>query len=120
MLLRMNKQFALAEVRRACDMLRRHNIRRMGFLLLGGPGETKASVEESLAFAESLELDSMKLSVGIRIYPNTEVARSAEREGLISSEQDLLLPKFYVVRDLENWVYETATSYISSRPHWSF
>jgi len=68
----------------------------MGFLLLGGPGETKDSVEESLAFAESLELDSLRISIGVRIYPGTEVARAALKEGLISSEQDLLLPQFYL------------------------
>ena len=29
----------------------------MGFLLLGGPGETRETVVESLAFADSLGLD---------------------------------------------------------------
>ena len=50
----MNKQFAPADVRRAAELLRSHHIRTMGFLLLGGPGETRRSVEESLSFAESL------------------------------------------------------------------
>jgi radical SAM superfamily enzyme YgiQ (UPF0313 family) len=115
----MGKQFAPADVRRASDALRRHNIRRMGFLLLGGPGETRESAEESLAFAESLELDALRLSVGIRIYPNTDVARTAEEEGLIKSEQELLFPKFYVVKDLEDWLYETAAAHISAHPNWS-
>jgi radical SAM superfamily enzyme YgiQ (UPF0313 family) len=114
----MNKQFAIDEVRRTSDLLRRNNIRRMGFLMLGGPGETRESVEESLAFAETLDLDSLKLSIGIRIYPNTEVARTAMDEGLIASERDLLYPKFYVVRDLEEWMYETVARHISAKPHW--
>ena len=42
----------------------------MGFLLLGGPGETKETVLESLAFVDELSLDFMKISVGIRIYRN--------------------------------------------------
>jgi radical SAM superfamily enzyme YgiQ (UPF0313 family) len=120
MLHRMNKQFALADVRRASDALRRYGIRRMGFLLLGGPGETKESAEESLAFAESLELDAMKLSVGIRIYPNTDVARIAQQEGSISSEQDLLFPKFYVAKGLEDWLFEAAEARIAAHPSWSF
>jgi radical SAM superfamily enzyme YgiQ (UPF0313 family) len=118
MLQRMGKPFALAEVQRASDTLRRYNIRRMGFLLLGGPGETKESAEESLAFAESLELDSMRLSIGIRIYPHTDVARIAEQEGLIRSEQDLLFPKFYVARNMEDWLYETADARLSAHPNW--
>jgi radical SAM superfamily enzyme YgiQ (UPF0313 family) len=120
MLHRMNKQFALADVQHASHLLRRYGIRTMGFLLLGGPGETRESVEESLAFAESLGLDAMKLSVGIRIYPHTEVARIAEQEGLISSEEDLLSPKFYVRGQLEKWLYETAARYISKNTNWSY
>jgi radical SAM superfamily enzyme YgiQ (UPF0313 family) len=115
---RMGKPFTLADVRRASDSLRRHNIRRMGFLLLGGPGETRKSAEESIAFAESLELDSLRLSVGIRIYPHTEVARIAEQEGLIKSEQDLLFPKFYIVRDMEDWLYATTAARLSTHPNW--
>ncbi len=120
MLRRMNKQFAPEEVRRASDMLRQHNIQRMGFLLLGGPGETKESVEESLAFAESLKLDALKLNVGIRIYPHTDVARIAKEEGLISSDQDLLIPRFYVVRDLEEWIYDIVGRHMALRPTWVF
>src|SRR5512140_414758 len=54
----MNKRYSPEDVRRTSDLLRSHGIRRMGFLLLGAPGETRESVEESLAFAESLQLDS--------------------------------------------------------------
>ena len=50
----MNKRFQPEEVREISQRLVAHGIRRMGFLLLGGPGETKESVEESLAFARSL------------------------------------------------------------------
>jgi radical SAM superfamily enzyme YgiQ (UPF0313 family) len=117
---RMKKQYSLEEVRRAFDLLRRYDVRRMGFLLLGGPGETRESAEESLAFADALDLDALKLSIGIRIYPHTDVAQAALEEGMISSEQDLLLPRFYVVRDLEDWLYDTVTGHISSRANWTF
>jgi radical SAM superfamily enzyme YgiQ (UPF0313 family) len=120
MLHRMKKPFALGEVLRAAEALRRHKIRTMGFLLLGGPGETKTSAEESLAFAESLQLDAMKLSIGVRIYPHTDVAHIAEQEGLIASEQDLLLPRFYVAQHLEDWLHETAGARIAAHANWSF
>jgi hypothetical protein len=77
-------------------------------------------VDESLSFAESLELDSMKLSIGVRIYPNTEVARRAEKEGLLSSGQDLLFPKFYLARELEGWLYERVAAHMASKPTWTF
>jgi radical SAM superfamily enzyme YgiQ (UPF0313 family) len=116
----MNKQFVLDDIRNASDLLKRHNIRRMGFLLLGGPGETKESVEESLAFTDSLELEAVKMNIGIRIYPNTLLAQSALKEGLVSSEMDLLHPQFYVVKDLEDWLYERVKSYLAVRPNWIF
>ncbi len=117
---RMNKQYDLSEVHDASDLLRKHGIRRMGFLMLGGPGETKESVEESLAFADGLDLDALKLSIGIRIYPNTDVAEAALEEGIIASERDLLLPRFYVVRGLEDWLYDTVAQYTSTRPNCFF
>jgi radical SAM superfamily enzyme YgiQ (UPF0313 family) len=118
MLHRMKKQFGLAEVRNATDMLRRHGIRGMGFLLLGGPGETRATVEESLAFAESLNLDSLKVSIGIRIYPETDLARIAVDEGLIRSEEDLLHPHFYLAHGLEDWVIDTVARRLAANPNW--
>ncbi len=64
----MHKRFKPDDVREVCATLGKQGIRRMGFLLLGGPGETKASALESLSFADSLHLDMMKVTVGIRIY----------------------------------------------------
>lgn len=115
----MRKDFSLESVRHAASLLRRYGIRTMGFLLLGGPGESKESAVESLKFADSLNLDSMKVSVGIRIYPHTELARTAELEGIIASERDLLFPKFYLAAELQDWLPETAAEYVSARPTWT-
>jgi radical SAM superfamily enzyme YgiQ (UPF0313 family) len=73
----MNKRFTLKEVRQISEMLSKHGIRRMGFLLLGSPGETRGSVEESLVFADSLKLDTLKITTGVRIYPHTSLAKKA-------------------------------------------
>jgi radical SAM superfamily enzyme YgiQ (UPF0313 family) len=115
----MNKKYHLTDVRQASEMLADHGIRRMGFLLLGGPGETRESVEESIAFADSLQLDGLKITVGIRIYPYTPLAKIAVAEGVIPWDDDLLFPKFYVVRGPEDWLYETVRVWIAERPTWS-
>ena len=96
-------------------MLAEFGIRRMGFLLLGGPGETRASVEESLFFADSLNLDALKLTLGIRIYPQTDLARQAVDEGLIALDDPLLLPRFYLVEELQPWLRETVVRWAKSR-----
>ena len=120
MLRRMRKHFETGEVRRASELLRQHGIRRMGFLLLGGPGETMESAAESLDFAEDLELDSLRISVGIRIYPHTDVARIATEEGLISSDDDLLFPRFYMAEDLEERIRAEVTRRMDQKANWIF
>ncbi len=114
----MNKKFDLREVRRTAEILARHGIRQLGFLMLGGPGETRESVLESLTFADSLPLDQLKVTSGIRIYPYTALARTAIDDGMISPADDLLLPKFYLVRGIEEWLSETVKVWMADRPHW--
>jgi radical SAM superfamily enzyme YgiQ (UPF0313 family) len=112
----MNKRFTPDDVRATSELLAAHGIRRMGFLLLGGPGETRETVEESLAFAESFRLDFLKITVGIRIYPDTPLARRAVQDGMISSEDDLLHPRFYLAHGLEPWIQERVARFESAHP----
>jgi radical SAM superfamily enzyme YgiQ (UPF0313 family) len=111
----MNKRFTLEDVRAAAGLLAAHGIRRMGFLLLGGPGETRETVEESLAFAASLRLESLRVTVGIRIYPGTPLARRAVAEGMIGADDDLLAPRFYLAAGLEPWIQERVAGYSATR-----
>jgi radical SAM superfamily enzyme YgiQ (UPF0313 family) len=97
----MNKGFSPEEVREISERLGAHGIRRMGFLLLGGPGETQDTVAESVTFAESLRLDQLRITVGIRIYPDTPLAQTAVREGAVAAEDDLLFPRFYLTPGLD-------------------
>jgi len=114
----MNKRFLPEEVRRISETLQRYDIVRMGFLLLGGPGENKKTVEESLTFADSLNLEAMRITMGIRIYPNTDLARIAINEGVIERGDDLLLPKFYMVPGIEEWLRSTVRTWMDTRPNW--
>jgi radical SAM superfamily enzyme YgiQ (UPF0313 family) len=116
----MNKHFGVAKIRESNHLLEEFGIRRMGFLLLGGPGETEASVEESLSLADSLNLDSLKITVGIRIYPQTNLARRAADEGCIATSDSLLLPRFYLVEDLQPWLRETIARWARDRANCFF
>jgi radical SAM superfamily enzyme YgiQ (UPF0313 family) len=116
----MNKHFGVKEIREASRLLAEFGIKRIGFLLLGGPGETRATVEESLAFADSLNLDALKLTIGIRIYPKTDLARRAVAEGLVAPGDSLLRPRFYLVEELQPWLRETVARWAESRPYCFF
>jgi radical SAM superfamily enzyme YgiQ (UPF0313 family) len=114
----MNKRFTLEEVRRVSEAFGSAGIRRMGFLMLGGPGETLDTAQASIEFADSLNLEMVKLIVGIRIYPETALAHRAVDEGLIDPEDDLLAPRFYVAPQLERRLTEIAEQWISARANW--
>lgn len=113
----LNKKYTLDQIRQSSDLLRTYGIRRMGFLLLGGPGETRDTVKESLEFADSLQLDMLKLTVGIRIYPGTELAAIALREGVVDVSDDLLTPRFYLARGSEEWLLPAIRSWMADRSY---
>ena len=115
---RMNKRYTPDDVRRISKMLGKQQIHRMGFLLLGGPGETKDSVEKSLYFAESLETEAMKITSGIRIYPDTALHRIAVDEGIIEPDEDLLFPKFYMAKGLKSWLEKMVAKWMDGHENW--
>jgi len=114
----MNKRYTLDDVRRISKMLGNQQIQRMGFLLLGGPGETKDSVKQSFYFANSLGIEMMKITSGIRIYPHTALHRYAVDEGIIEPDEDLLFPKFYMAEGLEGWLEEMVAKWMDGRENW--
>ncbi len=91
-------------------------IKRNGFLLLGTRGETQKTVEESLEFADSLHLDLLKVTVGLRIYPETPLASIAVEDGIIAPNDNLLLPRFYLTPSLWDWLPERIARRESCEP----
>jgi hypothetical protein len=53
---------------------------------------------------ESLDPDLLKVTIGVRIYPGTDLARAARDERVITADDDLLRPRFYMTPDLEPWI----------------
>ncbi|MGE4519453.1 MAG: radical SAM protein [Desulfobacteraceae bacterium] len=113
-----NKHFSPGDILKSVNIFKKTGIKTMGFLMLGGPGETENTVMESLEFADSLSIDSMQITSGVRIYPYTELARTALKEGLISPDDNLLYPKFYMVKELENLLDEILPRWCRSRSNW--
>ena len=60
----------------------------------------------------------MKITMGLRIYPNTDLARIAIKEGVIELDDALLLPKFYMVPGIEEWLRNTVRKWMDTRPDW--
>jgi radical SAM superfamily enzyme YgiQ (UPF0313 family) len=116
---RMGKRFTPKQVRSTARLFADAGITQTGYLLLGFPGETLKTAEESLAFADSLPIDAVKVTTGVRIYPHTGLARIAAEEGVIAKEDSLLQPSFYVAPDLEEEQLRAAVAdWAARRPHW--
>jgi radical SAM superfamily enzyme YgiQ (UPF0313 family) len=114
----LNKRFSPQDVRHAAEVMRKHGIRRTGFLMFGGPGETRDTVERSIDFVESLDLEMVKVTCGIRLYPHTPLSARAVAEGRISPDTDLLAPCFYIVKGLETWLPSRMEQLMQAHPDW--
>ena len=65
------------------------------YLLLGGPGESPETLEETLRQVDKLAACVLFLFCGMRIYPDTKLWRRAVAEGVVEPEAELLEPVFY-------------------------
>jgi len=110
-----NKRFNTSDVRNTSAMLKKYGIAQLGFLMLGGPGETRQTVMRSLDFMDSLNPDAIKITTGIRIYPDTRLADIAIKEGIIDPDDNLLMPKFYIRKELEDWLIKTIHQWTEDR-----
>lgn len=94
---RLEKGFTAAKVREVAERVEKSGIRTLWIFLVGGPGETRQTLEETLRFAAwRLDRgDAVYLTVGLRIYPGTKLHRIAISEGRVAPGESLLDPAFY-------------------------
>lgn len=100
---RLGKGFDAACVRRVAQEVERAGMGVLWIFLVGGPGETRATLDETLRFASwrMSRGDAVYLTVGLRIYPGTALQRVAIDEEVIAPTDPLLLPRFYFSRELD-------------------
>lgn len=89
------KPFRPADVLVAHRQARAAGLHVAHYFLLGGPGESAATVAESLVHIEQLDKAAFFFFIGIRIYPGTGLYDQALAEGQIDRDTDLLQPVFY-------------------------
>lgn len=102
----LGKGYRAEAVREAVQFCRSAGILVMLDLLLGGPGETEASIRETIDFVKKLGPERCGAATGIRVYPSTPLADMVYRQGPLCENphlrghlrdnDDLLRPVFYV------------------------
>jgi radical SAM superfamily enzyme YgiQ (UPF0313 family) len=89
------KSLTIADLRKSTAAAKAAGLDVCHSLLFGGPGETPASVAETVRVTDEVAPTAVVAMVGLRIYPDTALARLARDEGLIGERQPLLEPRFY-------------------------
>ena len=85
----------------------------------GGPGETRASVEQKVAFLRSLKPAMANVRIGVSILPGTAVAAKALEEGLVTDEAELIRPTFYLAPEVRDWIVDYLKAEAAQNPRWN-
>jgi tryptophan 2-C-methyltransferase len=106
MLKRLGRPFTPGDVAATARCCADAGIPFMYDLLLGGPGETRESLRESLDLVRGLPVDCVGVSVGVRVYEGTALAAEVRAAGPLESNpalsgaridnERLLRPVFYL------------------------
>jgi radical SAM superfamily enzyme YgiQ (UPF0313 family) len=119
-LTQLGKGFGRRQVELTFRFLEEEGIAYSCFLLLGGPGETRETVEESVALLSQYRPQMVNLTVGIRIYPGLALHRLALAEGLLAPGDNLLWPRFYLAPAIKEWIWEYLAGVTAEHPNWIF
>ncbi len=92
----LNKGFVFDDAVALNDLAAEFSIPCAHFIMFGGPGETRETVQESLVNLERLQPAVLMAFTGIRILPGTRIQARAVSDGLIEPDQDLLEPTYYL------------------------
>jgi radical SAM superfamily enzyme YgiQ (UPF0313 family) len=115
---RVRKPFTLQDIHNAASVIKRHRIPCIWIFLLGCPGESRQTVEETFAFAERYvrPRDAVFFNIGVRVYPGTELETIArEQEQLDLPPHEMLRPVFYLSPDIEpEWLSRRTDEFLKT------
>jgi radical SAM superfamily enzyme YgiQ (UPF0313 family) len=118
---KMGKSFSFRDIVECNDLLVRHGIATSHFFMFGGPGETEDTVREGINNILSLQKCVIFIFMGIRILPETPLARIADSEKLISSKAGMLKPIYYISPTVDKeWMEKTLTAAFEKVRHCVF
>jgi lipid biosynthesis B12-binding/radical SAM protein len=118
---KMGKSFTFNDIRECNDLFVRHGIATSHFFMFGGPGETPDTVQEGIKNILSLQKCVVFIFMGIRILPDTPLARLAIQEKLIAPDDGLLHPVYYISPTVDRkWLEDTLTTAFAGVRHCVF
>jgi len=127
MLRRLGRTHNAATIERTARLARKHGFALMFDLLLGGPGETRETISETLELMKRTSPDRVGISLGVRLYRGTALAGEVIQEegfgpenknlrGAIRGNEEMLRPIFYLAAGLGEDVGEFIEKQIAGDP----
>jgi radical SAM superfamily enzyme YgiQ (UPF0313 family) len=117
----LQKGYGKDKVIEAARLLRAAELPTYWFFLLGAPGETLATVRETLAFCEEhvRPTDVVLFSMGLRVYPGTPLERTCKERGWFEADDPLFFPSWYLSPELDlTELYTLLVSAARAHPNW--
>jgi hypothetical protein len=108
MLTNYQKGFGLEDLHRAAETINQFSFPVLWNFLIGGPGETNHTLQETLEFIEKYLVrkkgppyNLANIFLGVRIYPGTKLWEISLDEGFIHDQCSPLRPLWYLSRELD-------------------
>ncbi|MDJ0763063.1 MAG: radical SAM protein [Myxococcota bacterium] len=115
----LQKGFTASEAMAYAQRLATVDIPQCHNLILGGPGETLETMDESVARLDTLTPRAVIATIGLRVFPGTRLAElTAERGGNPSMDLESLAPMFYIEDAVAESVVEKTAVWVDARPGW--
>ncbi len=89
MLRSLGRDFTVADISRTADVCHLEGIVFMYDLLIGGPGETRDTLKQTIETMKRVSPDRVGISFGVRIIPNTRLAAEVIKEGPLCNNPNL-------------------------------
>lgn len=109
------KGTTLEQIQKAVMLAKKAKLEVAGYFMIGLPGETEDTMQNTINFAKSLDLDLAKISITIPL-PATEIFSDLDKKGLIKTH-DWEKFKFYstpsTIYDHQNLSWPTIEKYYS-------
>jgi radical SAM superfamily enzyme YgiQ (UPF0313 family) len=113
------KQFTFDDVLHSHDLARQAKVDSCHFLICGGPGETRDTLEEGFQNSLRLKDTAILALAGMRVYPGTRLHARALRERPLPPNDALLQPYYYISAALtEDQVFERLREFSRRSPTW--
>ena len=120
MLTNLAKNFHVDCLREASSICRKAGMNFCHSILLGGPGESMATIHETLEAIRDMAPTAVICMVGIRVFPKTRLSTMAFEEGSLDPSRDFLQPVFYLSPAVENEILPFIEQFSGENPTWIF